>query len=175
MECFTKFDSVFERHFHGGLAEFANGNTDTFTGVSADIQNDLIASIDSAVQEEIDNDVKSYTFLSIQIDEATDVSTKAQLSTILRLDKEGTIAGRFFKFTDASADRSASSMADSVKNILCKYGDSLKKKLIMQTYDGAADVSGQIAGVKALVRQEYKLLFVRNIHLPSFSIVLHTN
>ena len=58
-----------------------------------------------------------------------------------------------------STDRTAPAMTAIVKEVLWKYGDFLKSKLIMQTYDGATVMSGHIAGVQALVREEYPFAF----------------
>ena len=46
------------------------------------------------IQDQIDKEIEDCKFLSIQVDETTDVSTKAQLSVIIGLDREGEI---FFK------------------------------------------------------------------------------
>ena len=73
LECLAKFDFVFERRFHGRLAdsERASGGG-VFTGVSADIQNDLIECIDMIIQDQIDKEIQECTFLTIQVDETTD-------------------------------------------------------------------------------------------------------
>ena len=42
LECFSKFDSVFERRLHRKLAENERSHLSVFTGVSPEIQNDLI-------------------------------------------------------------------------------------------------------------------------------------
>eukprot|EP00795_Rhopilema_esculentum_P004529 gene4529-20781_t len=41
-----------------------------------DIQNDLIECIDSIIQDQIDKEVENFTFISLQLDETTNVSTK---------------------------------------------------------------------------------------------------
>jgi hypothetical protein len=43
--------------------------------------------------------------------------------------------------------------------VLSRYGESVKAKLIMQTYDGAAVMSGHLNGVQTLMRQDYHLHF----------------
>ena len=172
LECFTKFDSVFERRLHGRLAGQEGGNAGAFTGVSSEIQNDLIDCIDSVIQDVIDQEVKECTFLSTQVDETTDVSAKEQLSVIIRLDRKGEIVERFLRFVDVSADRSASAISGVVKNILHKYGESLRNKLIMQTYDGASVMSGHIAGVQALVREDYPLAHFFHCAAHKLSLVL---
>ena len=65
---------------------------------------------------------------------------------------------RFLTFLDMSSDRSAPAISSVVKQILRRYGDTLKDKLIMQTYDGASVMSGHISGVQRLC-EDYPYLF----------------
>ena len=53
-----------------------------FTGVYSEIQNDFIECIDSVIQDEIDKEIENCRFLSIQVYETTDLSSKEQLSVI---------------------------------------------------------------------------------------------
>ena len=87
------------------MTEGERVHSGVFTGVSLEIQNDLIECIDSVIQDQIDKELESCRFLSIQVDETTDVSTKEQLS-VIRLDREGEIVERFLKLFGASSDRS---------------------------------------------------------------------
>ncbi len=95
----------------------------------------------------MDKEVRDRTLLSIQIDETTDVSAKEQLSVIIRLDKKGKIVERFLKYHDVSTCRSANAISLIAKHILSKYEESVKEKLVMQTYNGAFVMSGCIARV----------------------------
>ena len=79
---------------------------------------DLIFCIDSIIEDQIVQEIKNCTFLSTQIDEATVVSTKEQLSIIIRLDSNGDIVERLLRFVDVSADRTAASISSVVKSIL---------------------------------------------------------
>jgi hypothetical protein len=49
--CFAKFNFVFERRLHGRLAESERGGGGRFTGVSPEIQSDLINCPDSVIDE----------------------------------------------------------------------------------------------------------------------------
>ena len=89
-----------------------------FTGVSADIQNDLIECIDSAIQDQIYQKIKDCTFCSVQIDETTDVSTKEQVGVIIHLDRNGEVVERFLKFFNISKDRTAPAICAITKEIL---------------------------------------------------------
>ena len=171
MNVLGKFDSVFERRLHGRLADSEGGTPGCFTGVSSDIQNDLIFCIDSIIEDQIVQEIKNCTFLSIQIDEATDVSTKEQLSIIIRLDSNGDIVERLLRFVDVSADRTAASISSVCENILEPYSD-INNKLIMQTYDGASVMSGHLNGVRALIRQEYPFAYFVHCAAHRLNLVL---
>ena len=77
-----------------------------------------------------------------------DVSSKEQLSIIIRLYRGYEIVERFLKFSNVSRDRTALGMAEVVKATLSKFGASVNSKLIMQTYDGAAVMSGHLSGLQ---------------------------
>ena len=142
-----------------------------FTGVSSDVQNDLIECQDDVTQDEIDKEISDCQFISIQCDETLDISTKEQLCVIVRLDKVCDIVKRFLKFRNVSTGRTAPAR-EVVKNVLSKYGDSLKFKLIMQTYDGAAVMSGHINGLQTLIRHDYPFAFFFHCTAHRLNLVL---
>ena len=76
-----------------------------FTGVYSEIQNDLIEFIDSVIQDQVDKEIENCRFLSIQVDETTDVFSKEQLSIIIHLDREGELVERFLKLFDVSSGK----------------------------------------------------------------------
>ncbi|XP_026819055.1 zinc finger MYM-type protein 1-like [Rhopalosiphum maidis] len=55
-----------------------------FSGLSGDIQNDLIQSISNVLMKKIALEIKNVDFVSIIMDETTDVVSKSQLSIIFR-------------------------------------------------------------------------------------------
>ena len=99
-----------------------------FTGVYSEIQNDLIECIDSVIQDQVDKEIENCRFLSIQVDETTDVSTKEQLSIIIRWDREGEIVERFLKLFDVSSDRFPFSW-------LLVYEIHLQNRIVLIVYD----------------------------------------
>ena len=129
MNVLGNFNFVFERRLHGRLADSERRAPGCFTGVSSDIQNDLIVCIVSIIEDQIVQEIKNCAFLSIQIDEATDVSTKEQLSIIIRLDSNGDIVDRLMRFVDVSADRTAASISRVVKSILEPHSHIINNKL----------------------------------------------
>ena len=128
LECFAKYDSVFERRLHRELTEGEMIHSGVFTGVYSEIQNDLIECIDSVIQDQVDKEIENCRFLSIQVDETTDVSTKEQLSIIIRWDREGEIVERFLKLFDVSSDRFHFSW-------LLVYEIHLQNRIVLIVYD----------------------------------------
>lgn len=126
--------------------------SNVFTGLSNDIQNDLISSVSAVIISQIKFEIKHYVkFVSIILDECSDVSNKSQLSIILRyVDRFGEIQERFLGFCNVSADRSASGLFDVVKNILNEF--DCVEKLVAQSYDGAAVMAGHLTGLQSRVK-----------------------
>lgn len=72
LELISKFDSKFEDSLHGRQEQIGSVGGSVFTGVSADIHNDIIECVDSVIQDTINKEIAECTFLSIQIDETAD-------------------------------------------------------------------------------------------------------
>ena len=121
LESIAKFDIVFERRLHGKVAKSERDNAAVFTGVSGDTQNNLIECIDSVIQDQVDEEVQQCTFLSVQVDETTDVSAKEQLSVIIRLDKKDDVVERFLKLYNVTSGRTDLAISSIVKDVLTHY------------------------------------------------------
>ena len=65
------------------MTEGERVHSGVFTGVSSEIQNDLIECIDSIIQDQIHKEIENCRYLSNQVDETTDVSTKEVSETFL--------------------------------------------------------------------------------------------
>ena len=142
-----------------------------FTGVSSDVQNYVIECTDSVIEDQINKEVSKWQFFSIQRDETMDMSTKEQLSIIIHLDRGYEIVERFLKFSNVSRDRTALGMGEVVKATLSKFGASVKCKLIMQTYDGGAVMSGQLSGLQTRICQDYPFAFFFHCAVVQFCFV----
>ena len=87
----------------------------------------MICCIDSIIEDQIVQEIKNYTFISIQIDEATDVSTKEKLyKRYYSFGCNGDIVERLLKFVDVSADRTAASISRAVKYFWIRILTSLR-------------------------------------------------
>nr|CAI5833699.1 unnamed protein product [Callosobruchus analis] len=121
-----------------------------FVGTSKSIQNDLIESISSVVKHKIQEELRSTAFFSWQIDETTDIACKSQLSVIFRYVIGGDIVERFVGFYDVSSGKNAESLYQLLVTEFQEF--DLKHKLIAQTYDGAAVMSGDFSGLQSKIK-----------------------
>ncbi len=121
-----------------------------FKGTSNRIQNDLISSVAAVIRKSISKEVSETSFVSIEADETTDVSRKAQFSVVLRYLRGDEVVESFIGFIDISADRSAKAMANAILNKLTEY--QCFDKVISQTYDGCSAMSSAENGVNGLIK-----------------------
>ena len=111
-----------------------------FTGLSGNIQNDLIQSISNVLFKKIKDEIRDTPFVAIIMDETTDVVSKSQLSTVLRYVNDIEVFERFLGFT-VSEDRSAKALFEHAFNFILNY--ECGEKLMAQTYDGEAVMAGE--------------------------------
>lgn len=146
-----------------------------FKGTSSDIQNDLIESVKYVIQEIILEELKNTDFVSIQADETTDVTCRAQFSIIVRYVYKNEIYERFLGFYDVSSNKTAIGLSRKILEVLnsCKIG---KNKLVSQTYDGASVMSGSKSGVQTIIKQTYpQALFVHCYAHQLNLVLLHSS
>ena len=63
-------------------------------------------------------------------------------------------------------------MGEVVKATPSNFGASVKSKLIMQTYDGAAVMSGHLSGLQTRICQDYPFAFFFHCAAHRFNLVL---
>jgi len=133
-----------------------------FRGTSVSIQNDLINSVADVIKHNIFIEIQNTQYVAIMLDETTDISNKSQLSTILRYfsQNENKIVERFLGFDDMSADKTAASLFNHVNQVVRKF--KIENKLVAQTYDGAAVMSGPLNDLQSKALEKYpKAMFTR--------------
>ena len=69
LDCFFKFDSGFEHLLHRKLIDNERSHLGVFTGVSTELQNDLIYCINWFIDDQVRKEIMECTFISIQADE----------------------------------------------------------------------------------------------------------
>lgn len=145
LQFLRNFDTVIDSH----LELCAASSNPVFSGLSPDIQNDLIQSVGAIIRDEIKSEINKTRFVSVMIDETPDVRHREQLSVILRYLTDAGIEERFLGFFDVSGSRTADVLSSKLLDILEEY--RCKDKLVGQSYDGAAVMSGEQGGVQAKV------------------------
>ncbi|KAK9736775.1 protein of unknown function (DUF4371) [Popillia japonica] len=137
-----------------------------FKGSSKTIQNELLDAMLMVYQEQVSSEIKAADFISVIADEMTDVSNQFQLvivnkfqvrlkqPTSYRYIVNGRPVERFWKFLIPNRGDDANSLSASILNeINSLVGDP--QKVIAQSYDGAAVMSGAIHGVQRHLRDHY--------------------
>lgn len=97
-------------------------------------------------------EVRNTPFVSVMVDETTDVSHTAQMSYVLRYTTDGNVKERFFQLADVSGDKRAEAIAAEVLKLL--EGCACTNKVVAQCYDGAAVMASGLNGVQAKVKEK---------------------
>lgn len=130
-------------------------NSTVFRGTSPDIQNDLINCVATVIRQRIDSEIDEAEFISILVDESTDIEKKCQMSLVFRYfsKRSGKIVERFYRYIDVTMDRSAAGISKHIVSLVKvkNWGN----KLIGQSYDGAAVMAGDINGVQTVVAKAF--------------------
>lgn len=106
-----------------------------FKRTSPDTQNELIEIITSALNEQIQREMKEACFVSVQADETLDVSCKSQLSIIFWYCIADRAGERFIGFLYVSTGKTAKCLSEIILNVLKEW--DINSKLVSQAYDGA--------------------------------------
>ncbi|XP_030002747.1 zinc finger MYM-type protein 1 [Sphaeramia orbicularis] len=139
-----------------------------FIGTSSKIQNNLIQAVADVMTEAMKAEVRETPFVSVMVDETTDVNNTAQMSYVLRYTTDGDVKERFFQFSDVSGDKCAEAIAGQVLEFLEDCGCT--DKVIAQCYDGATVMASGLNGVQAKIKEKIpQALFV---HCCSHSLNL---
>lgn len=102
---------------------------------------------------QIMNELNKVKFVSVQIDETTDVSYKSQISINFRYVIDNNIEERFIGFFDVSIDKTALELSNILLEQIKKW--NISDKIICQTYDGVAVMAGKVISVPAIIKNTY--------------------
>lgn len=121
---------------------------------SPEIQKQICNVMASLTTKAIIKDIGD-SFFSLLVDEARDISTKEQMSVVLRyVNKNGFVIERFLAMVYVS-NTTALSLKQAIDSLFATYGLSLSK-IRGQGYDGASNMSGRFNGLKSLILAENK-------------------
>lgn len=156
----ASMDSILREHLD---------NATVAKGASKTIQNDVLDSIYHIYLQHLFSEIEGTEFLSIQSDETTDITCMSQLVVIFRFTKLGMPVERFHSFF-AVDDRTAVGISSVLKTALQPY--SVESKLIAQTYDGAAVMSGSRHSVQVLIKEDYPYAHFLHCYAHQLNLVV---
>jgi len=146
VEFSCSLDSSFETHLK---------NATVFKGTSKSIQNELLETMLEVCKNNIKAEIKQAEYLAVMCDETTDIYDKTQMVIILRYELQGKPVERFWGFFNPINQTAEALSTLLFEELQILIGNS-SYKLIAQTYDGAAALSGVKNGVQTRMKEVYK-------------------
>src|SRR6201990_1711383 len=140
-----QLDSSFKAHLNSSI---------TFKGTSKSIQNELLESMLVLCKNKIKEEVKQAEYLAVMCDETTDIHDRTQMVIVLRYEHQGKPVERFWGFFNPVNQTAEALSSILLRELQILIGES-PHKLIAQTYDGAAALSGVNKGVQSRIKEAY--------------------
>ena len=162
------------------LRDFLKSSPGNATYMSKTVQNNLVSTIGSMIQQEIVKRANASAAFAIMVDETRDVSSKEQMCLCVRYVHEGRVREDFVAFVDAleaahgenlekqlqgavdfrSALTEPKLSGHVVGNLILKTCEEVglsMDRCVGQGYDGAAGMSSQTIGASAVVQEKHPL------------------
>ena len=158
----SQFDSALKSHLE---------SNSLFNGISKTVQNEILNSMFEVCREEIQNEIKSSEFLAVMTDETSDISEKSQVVITFRYVKKGKPVERFWGFFNP-VDMTAETLASLVEAELTPLIGQKPEKLVAQTYDGAAVLSGVNRGVQARLKEIYNNAYFVHCYAHQLNLIV---
>ncbi|XP_052181936.1 uncharacterized protein LOC127794728 [Diospyros lotus] len=137
---------------------------------SPDVQKDIVSACAAETINAIIKDIGDL-FFSILVDESRDVSTKKQMSIVLRyVNNSGQVNERFIGFEHVSST-TALSLKAAINKTFSKYNLSLSR-LRGQGYDGTSNMQGEFNGLKSLILKENPCAFYIHCFVHQLQLAL---
>ena len=133
------------------MKDWLKRKTNTYT--SHNIQNEIINLMAKQVLKEINVHLQQSPFLTLMLDETTDVSNKEQVVVVLRWVSSDLIVSEKFLGLHEAPSTDALTLTTIAKNAMQGLGLPLAK-LRGQCYDGASCMKGEKSGVAQRIREE---------------------
>eukprot|EP00794_Sanderia_malayensis_P001780 gene1781-1984_t len=142
-------------HYSSELEGFLEEN---ITYTSHEPQNDFIECAYEEVKCEIQKRIDNSQFVAVMMDDTSDVSGVEQSAVSVRLINNGEVEEHLLGIIDCSKDTTASALTDILLTKLQDFKitpENGREKLIGQSYNGAATMSGELNGVQKRVQDKF--------------------
>ena len=146
-------------------------NSKVFKGTSKTIQNELIEATLKISRDKIMEEVKNVDFVAVMIDETTDNFDKTQMVIVVRYVLQGKPVERFWGFFNPLRTTGECLSEVLFKELELLIGEC-PEKLIAQTYDGAAALSGIHKGVQTRIKEVYKNAHYIHCYAHQLNLIL---
>jgi len=157
----SQFDSALKSHLE---------SNSLFKGISKTVQNEILNSMFKVCREELQSEIKSSEF-AIMTDETTDISEKSQVVITFRYVKKDKPVERFWVFFNP-VDLTSETLTCLLENELQPLIGQEPEKLIAQTYDGAAVLSGVHSGVQARLKETYNNAYFIHCYAHQLNLIV---
>ena len=117
------------------------------------MQNEIIKTMALQVLCKVIEPIYSSPFLSLMVNETTDISNKEQLVVCIRWVDKSSQPHEEFIGLDHGESTQSSTLVSTIHNVLQRVNISITK-LRGQCYDGASSMSGHKSGVAAVLQSE---------------------
>ena len=125
-----------------------------FSGLSSDIQNDIISCMYTLLMDEIKLRVQKAKYISLMADESTDIANHSQMAVSIRLLHNGEVHEHLVDVVEVSADKSSDALASAIKSSLkSSVNITESSNVIGQSYDGASNMAGHIHSVQTILKE----------------------
>lgn len=146
-------------------------NSKVFKGTSKTIQNDLLDCILLVARNQILLEIENAQFVSIIVDETTDISNMFQLVIVFHYEINGQPVERFWGFFNPDG-HNAESLTSTILSEINPILKNTPNKLIAQSYDGAAVMSGQKSGVNVRVKELYPYSYYIHCYAHQLNLIM---
>lgn len=102
--------------------------------ISPNVVNDLVDTIAKIVKLAVRKEVLTSTYVSLILSDHSKISSKAQVSTVLRYIKDGKVYERFIGFLNMGDQKTVAQVSQHITNTLCEFG--ILDKLLAVSFDG---------------------------------------
>ena len=122
-------------------------------------------------QDHIKSEIFRSDFLAIMSVETTDMQDKTQMVVVFRYEIDGKLVERFWSFYNPPNLTAEALSAILLQELQTVAGNS-SEKLIAQTYDDAANLSGSRNGVQARVKEHYPFAHFIHCYAHKLNLVI---